>query len=106
MALSINTSAAALSAYRDLSAAAAQLNQTSAGSARDQGGTAAAASSRDTVEFSHANAAAAASANAISDPELAAQLTLVAAAQIGSNALTALTAQANSSPDAVLALLQ
>lgn len=103
MALSINTNAAALGAYRELSAAA-QVDRALSG-APDQSGSAASAG-RDTVDFSHANAAAAASAQAISDPDLAAQMTLLAAAQISSNSLTALAAQANSSADSVLALLR
>ena len=103
MALSINTSAAALHAYRVSSASATPADVAVSGTAELRP---AAPSGRDTVDFSHANQAAAASANAISDPGLAAELTLLAAAQIGADSLTALTAQANSSPDAVLALLQ
>lgn len=104
MALSINTSTAALNAYRDLSAATAPADRALDGTA-DQS-TSVAAPGRDTVDFSFANSAAAASSNAISDPDLALQMTMLATVQISSNALTALTAQANSSPDAVLALLQ
>lgn len=104
MSLSINTNAAALSAYRDLSAATSQVDSALSGGAV-QGGSSV-VPGRDTVDFSHANATAAASSSAISDPDLAAQMTLLAAAQIGANSLTALAAQANSSPDAVLALLR
>lgn len=102
MALSINTNAAALNAYRDLSASVARMDDALSGAVTAPP----VAAGRDTVDFSHANAAAAASAGAISDPDLAAQLTLLAAAQIGSDSMTALAAQANSSPDAVLALLR
>lgn len=98
VALSIHTNTAALSAYQSLSTQAVQ---------REQAATAVpAAAPVDTVQIAHVNAEAAASSVTIDDAAMATQITQLAAAQIGANAMAALAAQANSSPDSVLALLQ
>lgn len=101
MSLHITSNTAALSAYQNLSARTAELD---AGLVSGQA-PAAARPGGDTVELSTANRAAASSAG-IPDADLAAQMMLLAAAQITANPLTALAAQANSSADATLALLR
>lgn len=104
MSLSITTNAAALNAYRALANQQVELDGATAGNRPAQ--TAPSSATRaDSVELSTANQVAAASAT-IDDAELAAQLMLLAAAQITANPLGALAAQANSSADAALALLR